>query len=98
MIEISIENELHLILQPLNHQLVEALFLLDEMCGFVDTGHQLVQSGCPIVENLFLILLLGEVNDAGWSVDLHFQSSTVDELSEKLFGFRFIEVQQFCHA
>lgn len=68
------------------------------MRGFVDAGHELVESGCPIVEHLGLALLLGEVNDAGWSVDLDFQRAVVDELGEEFFGVRLLEFQQLSHA
>lgn len=87
-----------MILQPLNHQLIETFFLLDKMSGFVNTGHQLVKTSCPIVENFLLVLLLSEIDDARWSVDFYFQSSVVDELCQELFGLRFVKVQQICHA
>lgn len=80
------------------HQLVETLLLLDEVSGFVDARHEFVESARPIVEHLRLALLLGEVNDAGWTVDLHFECAVVDQLGEELFSLQLVEIEQLGHA
>lgn len=68
------------------------------MGGFVDASHEFVQSRRPVVENLGLRFLLGEVNDAGWSVDLHLQGVVVDELGQELLSLHLVEVQELGHA
>lgn len=80
------------------HQLIQAFFFLDEMCGFVNASHELVQSRRPIVENLRLALLLSEVDNARWPVDFDLQSCVVDQLSEKFFRLQFIEIEKLSHA
>lgn len=82
----------------LSQKLIETLFLLYEMCRLVNASHELVQLNSPIVENFRLILLLGEVNDARWTIDFHFKCAIVDELSKNFFGFWSIEIEKLSHS
>lgn len=80
------------------HDLVDALFLVDQVARFVHQIHQFVQPEGPVVEDLRGGLLRREVDDAGRSVRLDGERTGVDHPRQVLLALGLAQVQQFGHA
>lgn len=68
------------------------------MAGLVDQGHQLVDVGGPVVQDVGGALFLGEVNDAGGTVDLYADGVGVGQFRKILLAAAGGQVQQLTHA
>jgi len=68
------------------------------VAGLVDQRHQLVHVGGPVVQDVRGALLLGEVNNAGGTVDLDADGVTVGQLGQVLLAAAGGQVQQLAHA
>lgn len=81
-----------------DHNVVNALLLVDQMASFVHQTHQLVNAMRPIVENVGRRLLRFEMNDASRTINFHRDRCTVSQSRQVLFSLGFWQVQQLTHT
>lgn len=68
----------------ISNHLVDALLLVDHVAGLVHQGHQLVNPGGPVIQQVGRSLLNSEVHDTSRPVDLHRQRTRINQTREVL--------------
>lgn len=79
-------------------QLMDHLFLVDEMRCLVDEGHEGAEVVGPLVEDLVGILSGGELHDAVETIHFGENRLLTHQIRQKFFGFGLLQIQQLGHS